>query len=717
MVNTQLTLTSVPAHVPDSAKPPKASDAPGLTSRDLVKEQAPDAFFFRELERHGILLNAPQIKAVRHGEGPMLILAGAGCGKTTVLAARTAYLIAVRGVPASSILLVTFTSKAAHEIKERIARMPGVNPAAARSVEARTFHSFALMLLRRSGCKEQIMGEFNAQHTIMKMVLRRLDPSQTYQPETLLAALSAWKMQGRSVDELPDKTSEEASVKRIIEAYESWKQERHLWDFDDILLQLRRLMDDRLFLKRLQNRYTWLMVDEFQDTNTVQYELVQYLAAAHRNLSVVGDDDQTIYTFNGARQESILEFDKLYPESKIVTLDINYRSDSRILGLGSAIVRHNRFRRDKVLKAAGPAGKMPYYTLPAHPEEEASWVVTHITEQVQAQNAAYKDIAILHRTAGSSRAVLEQLLLREIPFVQYGGTTVFYDQSLIKPLMDHLRLSLNPRRMEALPGTLGPLYVPREEGLAYISAQEKQIRKKYPLIHLTRWERLKPFQQTAVKDRIKLIKSLQTMKPAYAIQEMRRLFYDKYIQAGDPLVYTQYKEMVLDSLEELESAAARFDSVEQFVAYADELSLRHAQMESLRDKNDGNAVQLMTIHRAKGLEFPYVYWIGASEGILPHSTALKEKPPEELKATAAPGTTEQNVSEAALEEERRLAYVAVTRAKERLYISSPAYYHGKPAAPSRFLLEAYGIKKSKDISSPSTRPADDSKKAASCKKK
>ncbi|MWV45722.1 AAA family ATPase [Paenibacillus sp. HJL G12] len=716
MVNTLLTLTSVPAHVPTSAKPPKASDAPSLTSRDLVKDHARDAFFFRELEHHGILLNAPQIKAVRHGEGPMLILAGAGCGKTTVLAARTAYLIAVRRIPASHILLVTFTSKAAKEIKERIGRMPGVTPADARAVEARTFHSFALMLLRRSGCKEQIMGEFNAQHTIMKMVLRRLDPSQTYQPETILAALSSWKMQGRGVEELPDKTSEEASVKRILEAYESWKKERHLWDFDDILLQLRRRMNDRMFLKQLQNRYTWLMVDEFQDTNTIQYDLVQYLAAAHRNLAVVGDDDQTIYSFNGARQESILEFDKLYPESKIVTLDINYRSDSRILGLGTAIVRHNRFRRDKILKAAGPAGQMPYYALPAHPEEEALWVVNHISQQVQSQNAAYKDIAILHRTAGSSRAVLEQLLLREIPFVQYGSSSVFYDQSLIRPLMDHLRLSLNPRRMESLPGALGPLYVPKEEGQAFIQTQERETRKKYPLIHLTRWDKLKPFQQTAVKDRIRLIKSLQTLKPAYAIQEMRRLFYDKYIQAGDPLVYTQYKDMVQDSLEELESAAARFDTVEQFVAYADELSLRHAQMELMKDQHDGDAVQLMTIHRAKGLEFPYVYWIGASEGILPHRSALKDKPPEEMKA-AAPGKADQIVSEAALEEERRLAYVAVTRAKEKLYVSSPAYYHGKPAAPSRFLMEAYGIHKSKSSSTPSTRPSGDSNKAASCKKK
>jgi DNA helicase-2/ATP-dependent DNA helicase PcrA len=174
--------------------------------------------------------------------------------------------------------------------------------------------------------------------------------------------------------------------------------------------------------------------------------------------------------------------------------------------------------------------------------------------------------------------------------------------------------------------------------------------------------------------------------------------------------------MVLDSLEELESAAARFDTVEQFVAYADELSLRHAQMKSMKDEQNGDAVQLMTIHRAKGLEFPYVYWIGASEGILPHTTALKAKPPEELKATR-PDAAEQQLHEAALEEERRLAYVAVTRAKEKLYISSPAYYHGKPAAPSRFLLEAFGIKQATEASPPRVRVTIGSNQAAPLKKR
>ncbi|MMZ51633.1 putative ATP-dependent DNA helicase YjcD [compost metagenome] len=235
--------------------------------------------------------------------------------------------------------------------------------------------------------------------------------------------------------------------------------------------------------------------------------------------------------------------------------------------------------------------------------------------------------------------------------------------------------------------------------MEWIMREEKQQAKKYPLIHLSRWDRLRDFQREQVKERIRLIRSLTTMKPAYAIQEMRRVFYDKYLESGDTGAWTHYKETMQESLEELETAAKRFDTVEAFVSFADELSERHRQMESLRREEDSDAVRLMTIHRAKGLEFPCVYWIGASEGILPHSSALHSELPEDRRAGAAPTTAVDN--DAALEEERRLAYVAVTRAKELLYITSPASNHGKPAAVSRFLLEAYGV--TPEASKPETR--------------
>lgn len=653
-----------------------------------------DAFYFRALEKEGILLNGPQIDAVRHGQGPLLTLAGAGCGKTTVLAARTGYLIAVRGIPASQILLVTFTSKAASEIKGRIARIPCITSSEARTVQARTFHSFGLALLRQAGQHEQILSDYTTRHTIMKIILRRLKAGETYQPETLLAALSSWKMSGAWPSDLPSNTEDERKIKNILLTYEEWKQGRNQWDFDDILLHTSELLNNSHRLTQLQSRFTYMMVDEFQDTNTVQYNMVQKLSEGHRNLMVVGDDDQTIYSFNGARQDSILDFDKVYPDATVISLPINYRSDSRILGLGTALITHNEFRRPKQLVAAGSVGLSPHYASPANVEEEAAFVADHIEEQIRLGEVAYSDIAILHRTAGSSRAMLEQLLLRGIPFVQYGNNTVFYDQNLIKTLMDHLRLSLNPRCKEAYQSALGPLYIPREEGMSYLTEQEQRQPKKYPLIHLSRWDRLKPFQQDAVKERIRLIKKLTSLKPVYAIQEMRRLFYDKYLEAGDPLLHTQYKETMTDGLDELESAAARFDTVEQFIAHADELTLRHQQMEALRDGGGDTAVQLMTIHRAKGMEFRQVYWIGASEGILPHSTALKEQVTQEMKATH-PQMLESKLAKAALEEERRLAYVAVTRAKERLYITSPLHYHGKAAEPSRFLLEAFGVLRAK----------------------
>lgn len=405
---------------------------------------------------------------------------------------------------------------------------------------------------------------------------------------------------------------------------------------------------------------------------------------------VVGDDDQTIYTFNGARQESILEFDKVYPGARIVTLDINYRSDARILGLGSELVARNKRRRDKRLRAAGHRGDAPRFATPSNAEEEAAWVVNQICQQVEEGLHTYRDIAILHRTASSSRAVFEQLVLKDVPFVQHGASPVFYDQSLIRPLMDHMRLSLNPRAVDALPSALGPLYVSRDAGLEWIQRSEQQQAKKYPLIHLAKWDKLKPFQQEQVKERIKLIKSLHKMKPVIAIQEMRRQFYDKYMESGDPSIFTHYKETMLETLDEFEAAAKKFETVEAFIEFADELSRRHREMESLRRSQDSDAVQLMTIHRAKGLEFPCVYWIGASEGIVPHSTALRQDIPEDQKAALAVQQTDTEL-DMALEEERRLAYVAITRAKKYLYVTSPASHHGKPADVSRFLLEAFGL--------------------------
>ncbi|MFD1884609.1 ATP-dependent helicase [Paenibacillus wenxiniae] len=670
---------------------PAAAVAPSDTSVTLVPDSMEDSFFFRALEKQGILLNAPQIEAVRHGEGPLLTLAGAGCGKTTVLTARTGYLLSVRQVDPKQILLVTFTTKAAGEMKSRIAALPGVNARTAKAIEARTFHSFGLLLLRRYGqLTEDIFGDTRAQHGVIQRLRREINSTSTTPPETLLAMLSAIKLEGKTAEDLPKDTPEERDRCALLCRYEEWKRNYNRIDFDDILLRTEQLLENEGLLATLQQRFQYIMVDEFQDTNRLQYGMVDKLAQQHRNLMVVGDDDQTIYSFNGARQEYILDFPKRYPGTRIIALDINYRSHPQILGLGVKLIAHNEARHAKTLQAGASEGQSPRYLRPAHADEEADWIVQRLRQQ-QDDGYALGDIAILHRTVSGTRAIAERLLMEDIPFIQYGEAPVFYDHSLIRPVMDHLRLAVNPRRMEALPGVIGPLYISRDVGMDYIMSQEQKQAKKYPLIHLYHWERLQTFQRQQVKERIVFLKKLRELKPLYAIREIRRVFYDKFASADFSGPATRHKDTIRETLDELESAAGKFATVEEMVTFADELTIKREQMIELMKQADPQGIHLMTVHRAKGLEFPCVYLLGASEGILPHKAALQDEAPEDVKAGQGVSGPDPDgkLMQAALEEERRIAYVAVTRAKHELYVSSPAMHHGKTVPPSRFLVEAF----------------------------
>ncbi|MFD0615951.1 UvrD-helicase domain-containing protein [Paenibacillus sp. GCM10027629] len=717
------------------AKIPRAPWTDGRTSAEAVPNTAADAFYFRALEERGITLNESQIQAVRHGDGPLLTIAGAGSGKTSVLVSRTGYLIAVRKVAPRNILLVTFTSKAAAEMKSRIARLPGISPRAANEVQARTFHAFFLMILKHHGYTQRLLSETRFQQIVMKRILRELGLHQSYEPETVLALLSSYKMKCALLDELPEQSLEERDLKAAMLRYETWKKETHQMDFDDVLVFAHQLLlENTSLLASLQRRFQYVMADEFQDTNHLQYVLLRMIVAGNRNLMVVGDDDQTIYTFNGAEHTFILNFHLEYPETKTITLDINYRSNANIVGLGNAVIVHNKERKVKTLKVSGEQHKewreddfKPQYMRPGGTDEEAELIVRHIQEQIASEQFDYREIAILHRTASSSRAMFEQLVLSEMPFVQYGAGPLFYDQWLVKPVMDHLRLALNPRDMVSLESAVAALYVSREVGSAYIQRQDKLKPKKYPLIHLQDWPELKSYQRDAVKERIRLIKSLKAMKPIFAIQEIRRQFYEKYVEVHDVHKWTQHKETLTETLDELESAAKRFDTVEAFIAFVDEMSTKHTEMTELMHNKDADAITLMTIHRSKGLEFPCVYLIGASEGILPHSSALQEaEEPKgdpkrgerairrmklrterrgegrggddveamaarsEIAAATSGAAGGMSTAAAALEEERRLAYVAVTRAQEELYISSPAHYRGKKADVSRFFAAAFG---------------------------
>lgn len=667
---------------------PQAAVASAQTSQELVKREDEDSAFFRRLEESGILLNRPQISAVRHHKGPLLTLAGAGSGKTSVLICRTGYLLSVRGVSPSQLLLLTFSSKAAAEMRERIALLPGVGPADVARLQARTFHSFFLFFLRRQGLQQEIFSETRRQHILLKQIMRELGlPKDAYPPETLLSLLSSCKMNMGTVEGLPEGTTAEKEMKSILEIYEQWKLDNFKIDFDDVLLIAYRMLKERpTLLQELQMRYLYVMVDEFQDTNALQYELVKMIAHPQHNLMVVGDDDQTIYSFNGARSEFILEFEKLYPGARVITLDINYRSGPAIVGLGNGIIRHNTRRRSKTLQAAKGSGSQPRYMRPQTADEEAEQMVEHILNEVSSGKREYSDFAMLYRASSSNRAVLELLLLRDIPYIDYGEGQLLYEHWLISPVVDHMRLSVNRRNFAAMENILPTLYMNREKGMNHIRQMEARQPKQGPLIHLLSMPGMEDFKGTKLRERLDLIRNMRELTPVQAIRQIRTQFYDYFIEANERHQATLHRETLKEMLDELESSAERFDSIPAFLDFIDNVTERNEHNRQPSTKEQGNRIALMTIHKSKGLEFPVVFLIGASEGILPHSSALEGDRLKDRKLAAA---NSGSSSLAALEEERRLAYVAVTRAREELFISSPARHRGKKAEVSRFMLSAF----------------------------
>lgn len=667
---------------------PQAAVASAQTSKELVKREEGDSAYFRRLEEGGILLNRPQIAAVRHHKGPLLTLAGAGSGKTSVLICRTGYLLSVRGVSPSQLLLLTFSSKAAAEMRERIALLPGVSTADVARLQARTFHSFFLFFLRRQGLQQEIFSETRRQHILLKQIMRELGlPKDVYPPETLLSLLSSCKMNMGTVEDLPEGTTAEKEMKSILEIYEQWKLDNFKIDFDDVLLIAYRMLKERPeLLQELQMRYLYVMVDEFQDTNALQYELVKMVAHPQHNLMVVGDDDQTIYSFNGARSEFILEFEKLYPGARVITLDINYRSGPAIVGLGNGIIKHNTRRRSKTLQAAKGSGSQPRYMRPQTADEEAEQMIEHILNEVSSGKREYSDFAMLYRASSSNRAVLELLLLRDIPYIDYGEGQLLYEHWLISPVVDHLRLSVNRRNFAAMENILPTLYMNREKGMNHIRQMEARQPKQGPLIHLLSMPGMEDFKGTKLRDRLDLIRNIRELTPIQAIRQIRTQFYDYFIEANERHQATLHRETLKEMLDELESSAARFDSIPAFLDFIDNVTERNEHNRQPGTKEQGNRIALMTIHKSKGLEFPVVFLIGASEGILPHSSALEGDRLKDRKLAAGSSGAS---SLAALEEERRLAYVAVTRAREELFISSPAQHRGKKAEVSRFMLSAF----------------------------
>ncbi|MEW5762150.1 MAG: DNA helicase PcrA [Bacillota bacterium] len=622
-------------------------------------------------------LNPAQRSAVEHGSGPLLVLAGAGSGKTRVLTYRIAYLINHHGVPARHILAITFTNKAAREMRERV---EGLLPQAARDLWVATFHATCARILRREIALLGYDPRFaiydeGDQQTLIRNCLEELNLDERHYPPAAFRNAISW---AKNWLVGPEAYAAQATdrygelVARVYRLYQERLRTNNALDFDDLLfLAVRLFQEYPAVLSRWQDRFRHILVDEYQDTNHAQYVLVNLLAARHRNLFVVGDPDQSIYGWRGADITNILNFERDYPEAKVIKLEQNYRSTARILEAANGVIRHNAARKDKKLWTARGEGPPLVLYCGADEHAEARFVAERVRELVRREGKSYRDFAVLYRTHAQSR-VLEEVLLREgIPYTIIGGLR-FYERKEIKDVVAYLRVIANPADGLSLVRIINE---PRR-GIGKVSVQR--------LFAYARETGLTPVASLAHAEAIPGL----TKKVAAAMVELGTLLAEFAAHPGPVTalvreVYdrTGYWQALVN--ERTVEAETRMENLLEFLTVTQTfdastggtLSEFLAELALLTDLDRyderADAVTLMTLHSAKGLEFPVVFLVGMEESIFPHARALYE--PREL------------------EEERRLCYVGITRAQERLYLTHCAqrmlYGRYGENRPSRFLEE------------------------------
>lgn len=682
----------------DLERIPCTSIAKNQSSIEIVKDAERDSFFFRSLEKQGIQLNQKQIQAVRTIEGPVITLAGAGSGKTSVLTARVGYMLSVREIHPSNIMMLTFTRKAAEEMKERIEKIPGISLATVNKLITGTFHSVFLRVLRSQGINKKIISNERFKQITIKKILKQLKLDDGYEPESILAMIGYFKNHMLSPNDLPAKTPVDKEIKNIYALYEQWKTENNSIDFDDILVIMYEMLLSNFELREmLQNRVQYLLVDEFQDSSSIQYAILQILAAPHNNIMIVGDDWQSIYGFRGSDPSIILQFPHDYSNCQKVILDTNYRSNPFIVGLGNSIIKHNTKQFNKTLLTHKIEGAKPKYFRPNDSEEEADMIINDVLSQIESGEKQYRDFAVLYRTHAVSRAITDQLVLRDIPFVQYNNKNLFYDNSYVKPVLDVLRLAIRPKSdFEALKGVCPLLYISKDkimDGVLNSYAIDDIEGETKPLLSYLLKDTLTYQQKERVLLALHTLKECRTKKPAEAIQHIRNghLQYEQFIKDNRRKTISIHKEMITEALDELESSASSFQTVKDYMLFVEKLQAQYEDMKNLQSQEDKNAISLMSIHGSKGLEFNHVYLIGACEGTIPHKSSLEIMDDRIMEN----GKSKNEILQELLEEERRLLYVAVTRAKEYLHILSPKMIRGKEVEISHFLHEVFLEKSNK----------------------
>ncbi len=625
-------------------------------------------------------LNPHQREAVEHGDGPVLILAGAGSGKTRVLTHRVAYLIGVRGVYPRRILAVTFTNKAAQEMRERIVRLVGED---SRAIWIGTFHATCARILRESGDRIGLIRDFvvyddGDQNALIRECFNelRMDDSR-FTPRAVLSMISRAKEKLQT----PEMYAQEASgfreevASKVYTLYQEKLNRNGALDFDDLLMTTVRLFEERHdVVEQYQNRLHYLLVDEYQDVNYAQYLLLKHLAEARKNLCVVGDDDQSIYMFRGAEVGLMLRFEKDYPGAKVIKLEQNYRSTKRILQAAHAVVTNNPGRKDKELWTENPEGAPLRVQELANEQEEAYWVVQSIREEVRFGRRTYGDFAILYRTNAQSRALEEVFMTFATPYRIVGGVR-FYERKEIKDLVAYLRVVQNPHESVSLKRILN---VPtRGIGATTVGLlDEEAARARCSLwdvieqIHHV--QGLTPRARNAITGFYHLIRDIREVREqATVTQTLERVLQRTGYLSGLEAEKSQEAVTRAENVKELLTVTTEFDGSaddKSLSAFLEQVSL----VSDLDNVEMGaDAVTMMTLHSAKGLEFPVVFLVGMEEGVFPHQRSQS--------------------SDKELEEERRLCYVGLTRAREQVLLTH-AYRRtlfgaSNQNAPSRFLSE------------------------------
>jgi len=606
--------------------------------------------------------NEAQKRAIEHGTGPMLVLAGPGSGKTAVITRRVLELVK-GGIAPGNILVITFTKATAKEMQERFFDLlQNEGPRVTGQVNFGTFHAVFFKILKYAYRLDasSIISEEESTRMLSELVHRFLEepPDEREFIEDLRAEISKVKSERIDLQTYYSMNCPEEQFRSLYQGYQKMMQEKRMLDFDDILLYCYELLKKRPDVLRMwQEKYQYILIDEFQDINLIQYDIVKMLAKPQDNLFIVGDDDQSIYRFRGAKPEIMLNFPKDYPETEQVLLNYNYRSQEEIVKTALRLIANNRVRFSKEILATKAAG-MPVVTERFATQEEENERIIEVIRRCRTEGMAYEDIAILFRTNTQARSIMGKLLSYNIPFQMRDVVPNLFEHWISKNIIAYIRMALGERDRGLFLQIMNRpnRYIARD----VINEPEISFRK-------LRWFYREKDWMVERIDRLEYdLSMIAKANPYAAINYIRRgIGYDTYLEE-----YAAYRRMkpeeLLETVTELQESARNFDTFEAWFAYIEQYKQELGQQKQWQDKQKRKGVVLSTMHSSKGLEYETVILPDVNEGLTPYKKA---------------------VSEEELEEERRMYYVAMTRAKKYLYVYSVVRLHGKEMELSRFVGE------------------------------